>query len=193
MAKTDKAVTALSSAQIYQLKVTLKWSNPPIWRTLQVRGDTKLSGLHHILQVAMDWQDEHLHAFRIGNETYGIPDPEFPNDTLNESRVRLDKVADKGGKFLYEYDFGDSWAHEIKVEKILPPEPGLKYPRCIDGARACPPEDSGGVPGYERMLEIIANPKDEEYEDILEWLGDDFDPEAFDLKMVNRELAGCCG
>lgn len=193
MGKNVNKPATLGSSQICQLKVTLKWSNPPIWRHLLVRGDTRLGKLHLILQVAMGWWDEHLHAFRIGNETYGIPDPEYPDGTLNESRVRLDKVADKGSKFLYEYDFGDSWTHEIKVEKILTPEPGVKYPRCIDGARACPPEDSGGVPGYERMLEIIANPKDEEYEEILEWLGDDFDPEAFDLKMVNRELAGCCG
>lgn len=188
-AKNNKQPTILGSSQIYQIKVTLHWSSPPIWRRLLVRGDTRLGHLHVILQVAMGWEDEHLHAYRIGNKTYGIPDPQFPDDTRNESHVRLDKVAGNGDNFLYEYDFGDSWIHEIEVESILQPEQGAKYPRCLDGARACPPEDSGGMSGYERMIDILADPEDEEHDEILEWLGDDFDPERFAMERANNELA----
>ena len=106
------------------------------------------------------------------------------------TRWDLDKIAAAGETIHYEYDFGDGWQHELKIEKVLPPEADARYPRCLAGKRACPPEDCGGVPGYERMLEILANPNpgDEEYEDIAEWLGGDFDAEAFDLEVVNEEL-----
>jgi hypothetical protein len=188
MKKTSAQVTPLNTARIYQIKVTLKWSKPPIWRRLQVRGDTKLGKLHQILQITMGWWDEHLHAFEAGGVAYGEPDPDFPSDLRQERNVRLDKIAQEGDTFRYEYDFGDSWVHEMKVEKMLNPEPGVRYPRCLAGKRACPPEECGGVPGYERMLEIVANPKDEEHEEIVEWLGGEFDPEAFDLDGVNDEL-----
>jgi len=188
MKKTTKPATMLSSSAIFQIKVTLKWSKLPIWRSIQVRGDTRLGKLHHILQITMGWWDEHHHTFDAGGISYGEPDPNFPSDMHNERNVRLDKIAQEGDVIRYEYDFGDSWVHELKVEKILDPEPGTHYPRCLAGERACPPEDSGGVPGYERMLAILANPKDEEHEDIVEWLGEEFDPEAFDLAAVNEDL-----
>jgi hypothetical protein len=188
MKKPSAQVTPLKPARICQIKVTLKWSKPPIWRRLQVRGDTKLGKLHQILQITMGWWDEHLHAFDAGGVAYGEPDPDFPSDLRQERNVRLDKIAQEGDTFRYDYDFGDSWVHEIKVEKVLDPEPGTHHPRCLAGKRACPPEDCGGVPGYERMMAVIANPKDEEHEEILEWLGDEFDTEAFDLDAVNEEL-----
>lgn len=188
MKKPSAQVTPLKPARIYQIKVTLKWSKPPIWRRLQARGDTKLGKLHQILQIAMGWWDEHLHAFEARGVAYGEHDPDFPSDLRSERNVRLDKIAQEGDTFRYEYDFGDSWVHEIKVEQVLDPEPGVRYPRCLAGKRACPPEDSGGVPGYEHMMAVIANPKDEEHEEMLEWLGEGFDPEAFDLDAVNEEL-----
>ncbi len=180
----------MTEVAIYQIKITLKHSRPPIWRRIQVRGDTKLGGLHDILQIVMGWEDDHLHAFRAKGVAYGEPDPGFPGDMRNERNVRLDKIAAAGETIHYEYDFGDGWQHELKIEKVLPPEADARYPRCLAGKRACPPEDCGGVPGYERMLEILANPNpgDEEYEDIAEWLGGDFDAEAFDLEVVNKEL-----
>jgi hypothetical protein len=188
MKKKSAQVTPLNTARIYQIKVTLKWSKPPIWRRIQVRGDTKLGKLHDILQITMGWWDEHLHAFEAGGISYGEPDPDYPSDLRNERNVRLDKIAKEGDVIKYEYDFGDSWIHELKIEKVLDPEPGTQYPLCLAGKRATPPEDCGGVPGYERMLEILTNPKDEEYEDIREWLGEEFDPEAFDVDAVNKEL-----
>ena len=135
----------------------------------------------------MGWGNYHLHQFIIGDVRYGIPDPEFPDNTRNETNVRLDKIAEPGDTFIYEYDFGDSWQHEIKIEKMLPPE-DQRYPVCLAGKRACPPEDCGGFPGYQHLLRILRNPKHEEHEDMLEWIGEDFDPEAFNLVEINKTL-----
>jgi len=178
----------MAETAVYHIKVTRKWRKPPIWRRLQVRGDTKLGKLHAVLQIAMGWWDEHLHEFEAGGIRYGQPDPGFPDDTRQERNVRLDKIAKEGDTLHYEYDFGDGWRHDLKIEKVLPPEPGAHYPRCLAGKRACPPEDCGGVPGYAWMLEIIADPKDQEHEEIVKWLGGDFGPEAFDLAAVNEDL-----
>ena len=174
--------------EIYQLKVTLNHIKPPVWRRVQVPGEIKLGKLHRILQAAMGWTDSHLHAFRIGNENYGVPDPDFSDDTKNERNIRLDSIAQQGGRFFYDYDFGDGWEHEIKVEKILPAETAVHYPRCVDGKRACPPEDCGGPPGYAYLLEALADPEHEEHDSMIEWIGGEFDPEAFDVAEVNQAL-----
>jgi hypothetical protein len=120
---------------------------------------------------------------------YGVPDPDFPDDeTVNERNVRFDQITGEGGKLIYEYDFGDSWEHELKIEKVLPADPTVHYPRCTGGARACPPEDCGGPPGYERLLDVLRDPKHEEHEEMREWIGGDFDSEAFDMETINRGL-----
>jgi hypothetical protein len=175
--------------QVYQLKVTLKGSKPPIWRRLLVAGNTNLRKLHDILQTTMGWDGAHLHQFIVGGEYYGVPDPEYLEDLHDEKKCKLNQiVADEKSKFHYEYDFGDSWVHEIVVERILPPEPGKYYPVCITGKRSCPPEDVGGIWGYADFLETLKNPEDPDYEELLEWVGEDFDPEAFDLAGINRAL-----
>ncbi len=182
---------AALSGTVYQLKVTLRDTHPPIWRRIQLRGDMRLSQLHRVLQIAMGWTDSHLHQFRVGGRYYGIPDREFgDSETINESRIRLNQIAqtDKA-RFVYEYDFGDSWEHEISVEKIFKPAQLLKHPVCVAGKRACPPEDVGGIWGYEHFLQVVRDPGDPEQEDLLEWIGGEFDPEAFDLDAVNRALA----
>jgi hypothetical protein len=177
-----------SSAPIYQLKVTLRDLRPPVWRRLQVPGDVTLTRLHYLIQIAMGWTNSHLHQFQVGGEYYSDPTFEL-EEALSERRAKLQQVApDEKSKFRYTYDFGDSWEHEILVEKILPPEPDVQYPRCVAGARACPPEDSGGVWGYADMVKAIADPKHPERADYLEWLGGEFDPEAFDIEEVNRSL-----
>lgn len=173
---------------IYQLKITLKDIRPPVWRRLQVSADIKLGKLHRVIQDAFGWTDSHLHAFTVAGETYGVPDPDFPGETRSERNVRLDSLVDAGDRLMYEYDFGDGWRHEILIEKVLPAEAGARYPRCLAGARACPPEDYGGPPGYEHMLEVLREPRHPERPDTLEWLGVEFDPEAFDLDEVNAVL-----
>jgi len=177
-----------SKTPIYRIKVTLRHIAPPIWRRIEVPGDIKLGKLHRILQVAMGWYDSHLHAFRVGHTSYGVPQREFPGDYQNERNVRLDQLVSTGAKLIYEYDFGDGWEHEIKIEKILPADPTAHYPRCTAAARACPPEDCGGPWGYQQLLEVLRDPKHEEHEETIEWIGEDFDPKVFDLDEVNAAL-----
>ncbi len=174
---------------IYQLKVTLKGSKPPIWRRIQIASNISLAKLHRILQTAMDWTDSHLHQFVVGETYYGTPASEFDFEVKDEGKIKLSQAAPGvKKKIVYEYDFGDGWEHEILVEKILQSEPGVRYPVCLAGKRACPPEDCGGIWGYESLLEALRDPEHPEHNDMLEWIGGDFDPEAFDLDSINQDL-----
>lgn len=179
---------------IYQLKVTLRYTKPPIWRRLLVPAGFTLEDLHAVVQAAMGWDDSHLHEFRIGQKRFGKPDRSDwlmgPSAVASERTAHLFTVLGKvGGKALYSYDFGDSWEHAIGVEKVLPPEPGVAYPICVGGKLQGPPEDCGGIPGYYNLLEAIRDPQHPEHEDLSDWLGDEFDPEAFSVEDVNRRLA----
>jgi hypothetical protein len=178
------------ASPVYQLKITLEGSKPSIWRRIQVRAGTTLPQLHHTIQTAMGWTDSHLHQFIIGGVEYGLPDPDFEEDVRPEQRVKLEQVvtAEKD-RFVYEYDFGDSWIHDIVLEKILPPERDVHYPRCLDGKRAGPPEDVGGIWGYAEFLEAIRDTNHPEHEEMLEWCGGEFDPEAFSLDEINQALS----
>lgn len=180
------------NADIYQIKVTLRHSKPPIWRRIQVPGDINLAKLHRILQVVMGWEDYHLHQFIVGGTYFGQPHPDYEDFGLemrDEKRVKLQQIVPgEKLKFVYEYDFGDNWQHDLRVEKVLPPEPGVRYPRCLKGKRACPPEDVGGVWGYDSFLEAIQDPDHPEHDIMLEWIGGEFDPEVFDLDEINAAL-----
>jgi len=176
---------------ICQIKVTLNNSKPPIWRRILVADTTTLSQLHDILQIVMGWTNSHLHHFIVNDEFFGDPaDDEFGDMGIrDETRFKLNQLVSREGfRFRYEYDFGDSWLHDLVVEKILPPEKGAHYPVCIAGKRACPPEDVGGVWGYDDFLKTISNPKHPERKEMLEWIGGDFDTEHFDLEQVNKVL-----
>jgi len=185
---TEKQKT-VGFGSVYRIKVTLKGIKPPIWRRIEVSDRITLAKLHLVLQVVMGWTDSHLHHFIIGKTYYGEPDPDFGVDTVNEKRVELSQLPlTEKSKFIYEYDFGDSWEHEILIEKILPASDGKKAPVCLKGSRACPPEDIGGVWGYAEFLEAVDDPQHPEHEDMMEWVGGQFDPEAFDLAEVNQYL-----
>ncbi|MDQ3412841.1 MAG: plasmid pRiA4b ORF-3 family protein [Chloroflexota bacterium] len=174
---------------VYQLKVTLKRTRPPIWRRLHVRSDTRLSALHEIIQTAMGWWNCHLHQFTIGGEEYGAPDLDEWFAVRDEQRVSLHQLPlPAKARFSYQYDFGDDWAHEIVVEKILPPDPIVTYPICLTGKRACPPEDVGGTWGYTEFLDNMSDPHHGEHESMREWNGRKFDSEAFNLDTVNARL-----
>jgi len=178
-----------STDLVYQLKITLRGIRPPIWRRVLVLGKFNLFRLHEVIQIAMGWTDSHLHQFIIDGELYGVPDLDNWEPVRDERRYSLIKIApQEKRKFSYEYDFGDSWEHDILVEKILAPEPRVAYPVCIKGKRACPPEDVGGIWGYEEFLEAIRDPQHEEHDSFLEWLGEAFDPERCDLKEINEGL-----
>ena len=176
-------------AKIYQLKITLRDSKPPIWRRVLVEDSINLYKLHEIIQVAMGWTDSHLHQFIIDEEYYTMPDPYAMRPLKDARRFRLKQVAPvENFKFVYEYDFGDSWEHQILVEKISQLDPGTSYPVCIKGKRACPPEDVGGVWGYEDFLEAMGDSDHPRHQVLLEWWGESFDPEAFDLEEINLAL-----
>lgn len=182
-------VAARSLRSIYQLKVTLQDISPLIWRRLLVASTVSLEDIHIILQIVMGWTDSHMHEFAKGSDRYGIPDEYFPSDIHDEAKYRLDQVLqEEKEKLIYTYDFGDSWEHEVILEKILPFETDTVLPVCLQGNRACPPEDIGGIVGYEMFLEAISDPSHPEHENMLEWIEDDFDPEHFDLIEVNNLL-----
>ena len=176
---------------IYQLKFQLENIDPPIWRRVQVWEDTSLAQLHRILQIVMGWEDYHLHDFLIGRRTYSVPDPDDDSNkrkVIDERQVRLNTVVERvGTAFTYVYDFGDNWRHNLVLEAILLPEPEAEYPRCADGRRNGPPEDVGGSQGYADYLEALADPEHGEHDARLEWRGP-FDPEAFSVERVNKEL-----
>jgi Plasmid pRiA4b ORF-3-like protein len=184
----------MATAQVYQFKLVLVGVEPPIWRRIQVPETYSFWDLHVALQDSMGWLDYHLHVFRVAKpetgevEQIGIPDDDpFEGDkpTLPGWEIPITRHFPRTGTVAqYEYDFGDGWEHELTLEAILPRQAGQKYPLCVDGARACPPEDCGGVHGYEDLLTTIQDPTHEEYERILEWLGGRFDPDKFDPKRV---------
>ncbi len=187
---TDTAKSQTKDVDVYQLKVTLAHSKPPIWRRILVTSDTTLSELHQIIQDAMGWDDEHLHMFVIDDEYYSESDPSSMFESTNEKTVELSQViSGEGNKFSYEYDFGDSWEHKILVEKILTPDPDVHYPVCIKGKRACPPEDCGGISRYHYILDVLEDLDDPEYEDITECFGGGLDPKYFDLDDINVRLS----
>lgn len=179
----------VDDSPVFQIKVTLKHSKPPIWRRIQVRGSTTLAKLHTILQVVMGWTDSHLHQFIVGNTYYGVPDPEWELEIKSERSKKVGQiVANPKDRFVYEYDFGDSWEHELLVEQVLSPTPGTHYPLCLTGKRASPPEDVGGIWGYAEFLEAIQDPKHPEHEGMLAWVGGVFDPEECDIQAINQQL-----
>ncbi|MFL5241885.1 MAG: plasmid pRiA4b ORF-3 family protein [Gemmataceae bacterium] len=174
-------------SHVYQLKITLAHISPPIWRRIQTP-DCTFAKLHEIIQNCMGWEDGHLWAFAINGQEYGEDSGGY-SDMLSPLRIGLSQLAAQGiKKFRYDYDFGDDWKHVVLIEKVLEPDPKVTYPRCVKGSRACPPEDCGGPYGYPHFLEAIQNPEHTEHEEMLEWIGGEFDPEKFDLEAVNRRL-----
>jgi hypothetical protein len=186
--------TAARKGLVYQFKITLLETRPPIWRRILV-SDGTLDDLHEHIQAAMGWTNSHLHEFEIKGRVYG--DPELLDDGFGDIEF-IDSLQTNLGdllagkrplrKFRYSYDFGDGWEHAIEFEGVVPAESGKKYPCCLDGKRACPPEDVGGVWGYAEFLEAIRNPKHEEYESYLEWIGGEFDPEAFSEAEATKAM-----
>ncbi|MEK7384543.1 MAG: plasmid pRiA4b ORF-3 family protein, partial [Elusimicrobiota bacterium] len=177
-----------AKALVYRIKITLVGLEPAVWRRVLVPGDVNLAGLHWVIQYVMGWSNSHLHMFHVGETRYAPRTPDW-DDVEDEHKVILRDIApDAGFKFFYEYDMGDSWQHRIAVEAVAPATSGFQGPECLAGAGACPPEDCGGIGGYEDFLAAIRDPKHEQHDEMVEWVGEDFDPEAFDLAQVNKAL-----
>ena len=180
---------SIATTPIYQLKITLNHIEPPIWRQVLVSGEITLAKLHKVIQEAMGWENSHLHIFIIKDENYTAPLPGDPYHLVelrakSSSRVKLNSLKlVEGDSFTYEYDFGSSWEHTILIEKILPADPMQQLPVCVQGARACPPEDVGGTRRYQELVEIVGDA-----EDYIDWMGRSFRPEFFDRDAVNKRL-----
>jgi len=191
--RASRRVGRRERAGVLQFKVRLQDIEPAVWRRIQVPANYTFWDLHVAIQDAMGWKDYHLHEFRLDETSphellrIGIPDDEFPHErpTLPGWGVRIAPYFTvEGARAAYVYDFGDSWEHVLEFEGAHPREARGRYPRCIAGARACPPEDVGGTPGYEEFLAAIADPEHEQHEDMLRWAGGSFDPEAFSAERV---------
>ncbi|MBU4487172.1 MAG: plasmid pRiA4b ORF-3 family protein [Candidatus Delongbacteria bacterium] len=173
----------------YQIKITLKDSDPKIWRRIIISSGLLLPDLHKVIQTSMGWTNSHLHQFIKGKkyylDEYDEMESAFGDRCIVYNKVKISDVLIKEKeKFEYEYDFGDGWRHEILLEKILQADKKFNYPVCIEGKMSCPPDDCGGIGGYYDMLDIIRDPKNKEYEETIDWLGGDFDPEYFNIDEV---------
>jgi hypothetical protein len=194
-----------ASDDIYQLKITLDDTRPPVWRRILLPANATFRDLHETIQLSFGWSDYHLHDFQVGRS--GVPrlhsitdlsaediEPWWDDDKKSdERRVKVcDFFREAGDRCRYWYDFGDDWWHSIVLEKILPAIQGIEYPVCIKGKRACPPEDCGGPWGYAELCEILTQPSHPEHQDKLDWLGlndaSEFDPEDFDINTINELL-----
>jgi hypothetical protein len=175
---------------ILQIKIVLKGSKPPIWREIEVKSDITLGQLHSTILRVMGWHGGHLAQFMNGREDLFIDDMMAEMEGVRSvSRKKISQwLSEPKDKLLHLYDFGDDWNHTIVVKKVLPIQPGISYPRCIDGARACPPEDCGGIWRYMDILEILKDKKHPEYEEVEEWMGKKYDPEKFDIAKVNKVM-----
>ena len=179
---------------IYQMKLTLRGVKPPIWRRVQMRGNSTLATLHQAIQLLMGWYDGHLHEFEANGVCYGAPVPAagpfWGEPVKAESKARLQQVLpEEKCRLTYTYDFGDNWLVDVVLERILPPDDAKRYPLCLAGRRAGPKDDSGGPWGYMELLEIVADPKHPDHEEMKEWLGEGWDAEAFSVEEANEILS----
>jgi hypothetical protein len=178
----------MADQTVFQLRIQLREVNPVVWRRVLVPGGPRLGKLDLMLQAAMGWTNSHLHLFKIGELKFGSQFDDYAPDELDEKSVTVAAALAGHRRFVYEYDFGDGWAHDVVVEARTEPVLALKFGVCLDGQNACPPEDVGGPPGYANMLEALADPDHEEHESYLRWAGGPFDPAAFDLADANAAL-----
>jgi hypothetical protein len=184
------ATVPRSDRTTLQLKVQLRNVTPLVWRRLLVPAELRLSTLADVLIGAMGWNGAHLHCFYFGDTRYGPDSPDLIDmGEIDESTVALSDALDGSSRFTFEYDFGDDWRHRIDVERVLLAPIGLKVPVCVAGKNACPPDDCGGAPGYEILLEALADSSHEEHDSMFEWVGGvSLDPTEFDIVAANIVL-----
>ena len=174
--------------QIYQLRVTLDDVHPEVWRRVLVPGGYTLDRVHRVFQHAMGWSNYHLHSFDIDGVQYGEPDPDNTLGQVDELDTRLDAVVGVGDLFRYTYDYGDWWEHIVTVEAIWPADPDERYPLCMEGERACQPEDVGGPYGYGRLMAALGDRAHPEHAEMSAWLGRGLRPDVFVPELVTTLL-----
>jgi hypothetical protein len=173
----------MTASTIARLKITLDDVKPIVQRRVEVPLTMRLDRLHLVLQAALGWTNSHLYEIRAGDVGWGMVDPDWGDGPLDAAKARLlDLIEDTGAKtFKYLYDFGDGWEHTVRIERVIDAVPGLPYPILIDGTGACPPEDVGGPWGYSDFIDALADPNHERHAELKEWIGDTFDPLAFNI------------
>ena len=172
----------------YRIRISLNWSEPEIWREICIPADLSLGHLHTLIQVVMGWDDDHLHQFLHKKRVIGVPRPDDWDEVIDEDNVFANEIfLRKGSKIAYEYDFGDDWMHDVVSQGKM--KEGDKLFEVVGGEMACPPEDCGGIFGYTHLVEVLSDPKNDEYESVKEWVGDDFDPKTFDRKALDSYLS----
>lgn len=185
----DRSMTFVH--RIVRIRIELEDIDPAVWRCVEVPLTTSLRGLHEIIQAAMLFENYHLFQFDIGDKRYGTPDREwdYGSPTIDAKNIRLGVLIERGvDQFSYTYDFGDNWQHSITIETVAAADPAADYPRFIEGARRAPPEDVGGVPGFEEFLEAMTKPRHPERKRLITWYGRVFDPEDIDLPTINARI-----
>jgi Plasmid pRiA4b ORF-3-like protein len=182
----------MTADTIAHLKITLDDVKPAVVRRIEVPLGIRLDRLHLTIQAAMGWTNSHLYELRAGDVGWSTPypDADWSGDFLDARKAKLGGVLEDIGKkkLVYLYDFGDGWEHKIKVERLADPEPGVLYPRLIQVSGRCPPEDCGGPWGYAELLEAIKDPKHERHAELMEWIGDDFDPNTDQAEWLIAEV-----
>jgi hypothetical protein len=176
-----------SAGGVYQLKITIRGIEPAIWRRILVRDAMTLAQLHRVIKESFGWQNYHLYTFSVRDQQYEAPDEEATGKSAAKAKLK-DLGLEVGDSFEYVYDFGDDWQHEIIVEDRTRPVSDVVYPVCTDGARAGPREDSGGADGYMDLIRVLQSPEDPDFAEMSAWAGNDFDPERFDRRAINRIL-----
>ena len=178
-----------TKTKIFEIEIVLQDVRPPVSRRVQVPGEATLAVLHEVVQSALGWTNSHLHEFDVDGARYGVPDPDWGVDQVAaETKAKLFRLVGPGDRLGYVYDFGDNWTHTLTVKNIAVPEPGVRYPRCVSGRGACPPEDVGGPWGYDEFQAALADPSHPDHDERTEWADGPFDPNRFDLDEINQAL-----
>ena len=179
---------------VARLRIALADTDPLIWRRVDVPVDANLKMLHDVIQGAMGWLDYHLWEFEADDKRYGLPDPDWEDDSLFAAKnIKLKTLLDRSVReLLYTYDMGDNWEHVVTVEAVEDGEPGTKYPRYVDGERRAPPEDVGGTPGFEAFLDAIAKPRSRDHKEAVQWhrgcYGEDFVPDKINELVTKLRI-----
>ena len=178
--------------RIARIRIELDGIDPAVWRTIEVPLTTSLSELHEVIQAVMLFDNCHLFQFDVGSRRYAIPDPEWEDvrETVDAQSTKLGALVDRGvTSFSYTYDFGDNWQHTVTIETITDADPALDYHRFVDGSRRAPPEDVGGIPGFEQFLDAMTKPRHPERKNLLRWYGRPFDPDDIDLPEITVRVS----
>ena len=190
MAMAKKKLKSISKSlpKVYEFKISLQSTVPVVWRKVLAHEFIKLSELHMLIQMAMGWSASHLFSFEINDKSYTDSESADEMNMTDAEGVNLSDVLGTEKKFSYTYDFGDNWVHEIEITNILKHDPRMNYPVCVGGENACPPEDCGGIPGFDQLKKTLAGTDSEEKDEMLTWVGGYYNPKSFDPNFINKHL-----